>query len=152
MRIEELEVVCQEAARNLVEREGGSVPVSVVLPLPSKTSVTSLPDWPDDDPARYDLLSRFTDAVMRPSNAPCFGFVAEAVAEADEGPVDVVVVAFGARRNHPRISAAPVLPGGIGEFLPSEPLDPAAMPFLAPLQHAADAATPPDAFSAPVSG
>lgn len=152
MRIEELEVVCQEAARNLVEREGGSVPVSVVLPLPSKTSVTSLTDWPDDDPARYDLLSRFTDEVMRPNNAPCFGFVAEAVAEADQGPVDVVVVAFGARRNHPRISAAPLLEDGIGEFLPSEPLDSTAMPFLAPLQHAADAATPPDAFEPPVSG
>lgn len=152
MRIEELEVVCQEAARNLVEREGGTVPVSVVLPLPSKTSVTSLPDWPDEDAARHDLLSRFTDAVMRPSNAPCFGFVAEAIAEADGDPVDVVVVAFGARRNHPRISAAPLLADGIGEFLPSEPLDPAAMPFLAPLQHAADAATPPDAFEPGVSG
>ena len=152
MRIEELEVVCQEAARNLLEREPRPLPVSVVLPLPAKTSVNTLASWPDSDAQRLGLLEQFADDVMRPHNAPCFGFVAEAVADSEDGPVDVVVVAFGARRNHPRISAAPVGHDGLGEFLPSEPLDPAAMPFLAALQHAADAATPPDAFGAPVSG
>lgn len=153
MRIEELEVVCQEAARNLVQRETRRpLPVSVVLPLQSKTSVNTLSEWPDEDAARLGLLERFADDVMRPNNAPCFGFVAEAVAESDDGPVDVVVVAFGARRNHPRIAAAPMRDQSLGEFLPSEPLDPAAMPFLAALQHAADAAAPPDAFEASLSG
>lgn len=152
MRIEELEVVCQEAARNLLERESRPLPVSVVLPLPAKTSVNTLPHWPDADAQRLGLLEQFASDVMRPANAPCFGFVAEAIAESDDGPVDVVVVAFGARHNHPRISAAPLEADGLGEFLPSEPLDPAAMPFLAALQHAADAAAPPDAFGASVSG
>lgn len=152
MRIEELEVVCQEAARNLVQREARPVPVSVVLPLPAKTSVQRLPDWPDEDDARVALLERFADDVMRPANAPCFGFVAEALAESDAGPVEVVVVVVSARRNHPRIAAAPLDGDVLGEFLPSEPLAPTALPFLAPLQVAADAATPPDAFSASVSG
>lgn len=152
MRIEELEVVCQEAARNVVLREPRPLRVSVVLPLPTKTSVNTLAEWPDEDAARLELLERFADDVMRPNNAPCFGFVAEGVADSPDGPVDVVVVAFGARGNHPRISAAPLSSDGLGEFLPSESLAPAAMPFLAPLQLAADAAKPPDAFGAPVSG
>lgn len=148
MRIEELEVVCQEAARNLVERSKGRVPTTVVLPLPSKTQVTSLPDWPDDETGRTELLARFASDVMRPSNAPCYGFVAEGVVADEEGqPVDVLVVTFGARRNHPRISAAALQDGELGEFTPAEPLAPVAMPFLAPLQQAADEAQAPDAFS-----
>ena len=146
MRIEELEVVCQQAARNLVEREARPVPVSVVLPLPAKTRVTALGDWPDHDADRLELLERFADDVMRAENAPCYGFVAEGIAAGEDGPVDVVVVAFGARGNHPRISAAPIDDDGLGEFTPAEPMDPAAMPFLAPLQVAADAATVPDAL------
>lgn len=144
--------MCQEAARSLVQRESRPLPASVVLPLPSKTSVTSLPQWPDDDAARTHLLERFAAEVMRPNNAPCFGFVAEALAGSQQGPVDVVVVVFGARGNHPRICAAPVGDEGLGEFGPSEPLDPAAMGFLAPLQHTANAAAPPDTFGPSISG
>src|SRR5687768_2974711 len=135
MRIEELELVCQEAARNLVQRGDRPVPASVVLPLPTKTSVTALEHWPDDDNERTVLLERFADDVMRPANAPCYGFVAEAIAAADgDRPVDVVVIVYGARRNHPRISAAPLLGEArdeLGEFTPPEPLEPIAMPFMA---------------------
>ena len=148
MTIDELEVVCQEAARNLVERSSGGVPATVVLPLPNKTAVRSLTEWPDDEHGRTQLLERFANDVMRPSNAPCYGFVAEGVATDDSGaPVDVIVVTVGARGNHPRIAAAALAAGALGEFTPSEPLAPAAMPFLAPLQRAADGAGPPDAFS-----
>ena len=147
MRMEELEVVCQEAARNLVERSERPVPATVVLPLPAATRVTSLPDWPDDDDARTALLERFVADVMAPANAPCFGFIAEAVAEAEGHPVDVVVVAYGARRNHPLITAAVLAEDGLGDFAPPEGLAPGAFPFLAPLQQAVEEAAPPDAFS-----
>lgn len=148
MRLEELEVVCQEAARNLYERSGGALQASVVLPLPARTSVTTLPDWPDDDDARTLLLERFASDVAGPNNASCYGFVAEGIAATDgDHPVEVVVVAFGARNNHPRIAAAVLSAEGLGEFTESEALAPSAMPFLAPLQRVVDAARPPDAFS-----
>lgn len=150
MRFDELEAICLEAAGNLVHREPRPLPAAVVLPLPEATRVTTLPDFPDDDPARFDVLAAFARKVMRPVNAPCFGFVAEATLEADGGPVDVVVVAFGARRRPPRITVAPIADQGLGTFVAAEELDPSAMPFLAPLQHAADAAQPPDATT-PVS-
>lgn len=147
MRIDELEAVCREAARNVVERAGRPLPATVVLPLPDRTRVTTLDDWPDEDDARTALLERFAAEVMRPAGAPCYGFVAEGVAATDaEHPVDVVVVAFGARAHHPRIMAAPLADDGVGEFTPAESLVPVAMPFLAPLQRAADHATPPDTF------
>jgi hypothetical protein len=153
VRIEELEVVCQEAARNVVSRHERPIPATVVLPLPAKTRVAVLPDWPDDDAARFDLLSRFAEDVMRSENAPCYGFLAEGIVEGDDGTlIDVVVVVFGARRNHPRITAAALTDDGLGEFAEADPLAPGAMPFLAPLQHAVDAATPPDAFGPALSG
>ncbi|MPZ72950.1 MAG: hypothetical protein GEU74_06910 [Nitriliruptorales bacterium] len=146
--MEELELVCQEAARNLVQRAELPLPTSVVLPLPDRTRVTSLEQWPAGDDDREALLDRFVHDVVRPANAPCYGLVAEAVAaDEQDQPVDVVVVVFGARRNHPRITAAPLQQGQVGEFIPSEPLEPAAMPFVRVLQHAVDEATPPDAFS-----
>lgn len=144
--------MCQEAARNLAQREQRPLPATVVLPLPSATRVTSLADWPDDDAQRLDLLERFVDDVMRPANAPCYGFLAEGVVEVDGAPLDVVVVAYGARGTHPRVTAAPLSEDVVGEFAQAEPLEPAAFPFLAPLQHAADAATPPDAFGGMASG
>lgn len=147
MRMEELEVVCHEAARNLVEREPQRpLPAAVVLPLPAATRVSTLVQWPDDDGARLALLERFASEVMRPQNAPCYGFLAEAVTNAGGQGVNVVVVAYGARRNHPRVTAAPLQDGGLGEFVVSEPLDPSAFPFLAPLQRAAEDAAPPDAL------
>ena len=144
--MEELEVVCQEAARNLVERSDRPVPATVVLPLPASTRVLSLPDWPDDDDARTALLERFAQDVMAPANAPCYGFIAEGVAAADSGQVDVVVVVYGARRNHPLVTAAVLDADGVASFTDPEPLAPAAFGFLAPLQRATEAAQAPDAF------
>ena len=144
MRLEELEVVCQEAARNVVARQERPLRPSVVLPLPEATRVIALPDWPDDEAGRTALLERFAEEVMRPVNAACFGFVAEAVA--GEPPTDVVVLVYGARRLGASISATVIEGDEVTEFVPSEPLDPTAMPFLRPLQAAVDAAAAPDAF------
>lgn len=143
MRLDELEVVCREAAANHVAREHGSepLPAAVVLPLAQATRVVGLEEFPETDGGRFALLSRFAEEEMRPSNASCYGFVAEAVTA--EG-ADVVVVVFGARGHHPRIVAAPVSGETLGEWTAAEDLAPSAMPFLAPLQHAADAALPPD--------
>ncbi|HUH07177.1 MAG TPA: hypothetical protein VML96_05140 [Egibacteraceae bacterium] len=143
MRMEELEVVCQEAARNMVARQSRPLPPTVVLPLPEATQVAVLQGFPDDDAARFDFLSRFAAERMVPANASCYGFVAEASLEAD-GALDVIVVAYGARRQRPRVTAAPLSESGLAPFGESEELDPTALPFLSPLQHAADSARPPD--------
>lgn len=144
MRIDELEAVCRDAAVRIVEREGRPVPASVVLPLPDATRIITLPEFPDDDADRFALLSAFAEDEMRPANAPSYGFVAEAVADAEAEPIEVVVVVFGARGHRPRIAAAPLGEDGVGAFGDPEELLPEALPFLTPLQHAADAATPPD--------
>ena len=144
MNLAELETVVADAARDLVAREARPVPTTVVLPLPDATRITSLPDFPDDDAERHDLLAAFARDRMRPENAPCFGFVAEAAVEAEGGPADVLVVVVGARHQRGRVTVAPLTGDGLGLFVPSEEVDPTAFPFLAPLQHAADAATPPD--------
>lgn len=153
MRLDELEALCREAARGVAAREGRPVPATVVVPLPESTKVSTLPDFPPDDPGRTALLARFADEVVRPANAACFGFLAEATVAAGEGPpVDVVVVAYSARQHHPHVTAAPVTDEGVGDFLATEELDAAAMPFLAPLQAAVDAAGPPDAFGGLLNG
>lgn len=147
MRLDELEAVCREAARGVAEREGRPVPATVVLPLPESTKVTTFPDFPADDAGRAALLERFSADVVRPANASCFGFVAEASLDTGDGPpVDVVVVAYSARNHHAHVTAAPIDTEGLGAFSAAEELDPAAMPFLASLQAAVDAAGPPDAF------
>lgn len=148
MRIDELEVVAREAAEKLVDREGRPVPTAVVLPLPHATRVVTLAEFPDDDPSRFDLLHRFAQEEMRPVNAPCYAFVAEATVEAEGRPVDVVVVVYGARGQRPRLSAALLTPDGVGAWGQTEDLAAGAMPFVGPLQHAADAASPPDVMSA----
>lgn len=153
MRLDELEALCREAARGVAARAGRPLPATVVLPLPDTTKVTSLPDFPHDDADRTALLARFADEVVRPANASCFGFLAEATLDAGEGPpVDVVVVAYSARRHHPHLTAAPITDEGVGDFAATEELAPAAMPFLAPLQEAVDASGPPDAFGGLLNG
>jgi hypothetical protein len=144
VQIDELETACRDAAARIVEREGRPVPASVVLPLSGATRVVTLPEFPPDDADRFALLSEFAEDEMRPANAPCYGFVAEATAEGDSGPMEVVVVVYGARGHHPRVTAAPLDGTTIGPYADAEDLHPEALPFLAPLQHAADAATPPD--------
>lgn len=139
MTIDELRRLCEDAARDLAGRADRPLPTTVVVPGPSATAVTSLPEFPDDDVERFDLLSRFAADRMRPVDAPCYGFLAEAEAGGD----DVVVVVYGARRQRARIAAAPLgADGEVGQFTEPEELDPTAMPFLSPLQHAADAADP----------
>ena len=62
------------------------------------------------------------------------------MAEADVAGRDGVVAVFGARRHVPHVSAALFTDeGGLDEFVSAEELDPAALPFLHPLQHAVDA-------------
>ena len=150
MRMEELEAVVRQAAVDLVAREPHPFPPAVALPLPDATRVTTFPDFPDDDRERFDLLSRFAGGVVLPANAPAYGFVGEAVLDAGGEPVDVVVVVCGARRRRAVVAAAPRTDEGLGEFGPSEELDPTSMPFLAPLQHAVDAARPPEDGGTPL--
>jgi hypothetical protein len=51
-----------------------------------------------------------------------------------------VVVVFGARRHAPHLTASWFAEDGdLEEFAPDEELDPTALPFLHPLQHAVDA-------------
>lgn len=139
MTIEELEALCREAARDLLRREAAPVPAAVVVPLVHATRILTLTDFPAGDVERYEVLHRLADEVMRPSNAPAYGFVAEATLSAEDG-TDVIVVAFGARGQRPRVTAAPLEDGALGEWFPAEELDPTAMPYLRPLQDAANAA------------
>jgi hypothetical protein len=142
VRPEELAYVCQEAARDLVGREDRPLPPTVVLPAPDATRVVMLRDLPDEDRARHAVLDRFARDEVIPGGHPAYGFVAEA--ELADG-TDVVVVVYGAHGLAPRISAAPYAGGELGEFTDDEPLDPWAMPFLHPLQHAVEQAGEPPA-------
>jgi hypothetical protein len=137
VRLEELDAVCREAARGLLEREGRPLPPALVLPLPQATRVHALPDLPGDEASRREYLARAADDLLRPANASCFGFVAEGEA----GDQDVLVLVWSARGHEPRVTAAVLVGTELGEWLEPEPLDHAAFPFLAPLQRAVDAAT-----------
>lgn len=139
MRPEELEAVCQEGARGLLEREGRPMPAAVILPLPEATRVLTLPGLPEDDISRAHALSDFAADVMRPANSPAYGFVAEA--EQQDG-VPLLVVVYGARGHAPRITAAMLHEDGLGEWTESEELHPEALPFLRALQAAVEAAEP----------
>lgn len=139
MRLEELEAICQEAARGLLEREGRPLTPAVVLPLPQATRVLSLAGFPDDDLARAHALGDLAADEMRPVSAPCYGFVAEA--EQPDGQ-PLLVVVYGARGHQPRITAAMLHADGLGEWVEAEELHPDAMVFLRPLQAAAEHADP----------
>lgn len=142
MTLDELRQLCQEAARDLAARRDRPLPVAVVVPSPSRTRVTTFDDFPSDDEGRALVLSHFAADHMVPAGAPCFGFVAEADLRADDGGVDVVMVAYGARQRGTWVCAAPLEDGRVGAFSSSEQVDDTALPFLRPLQHAADLATP----------
>ena len=136
MQFEELRYVCQEAAIDVLASRGRPLPPTVVLPGPERTRLLTLPSFPDDDEGRHAVLAQLAADEIGPHEVPCWGFVAEA----EVGGEDAVVVAFGARRNEPHITASRFdEDGGLDEFVPSEPLDPTALPFLHPLQHAVDA-------------
>ena len=135
MQFEELRFVCQEAAMDLVRSRGRPLPPTVVLPGPERTQLLTLPELPEDDEARHAVLAQVALDRVTGDGVPCWGFVAEAEAGGD----DVVVVVYGARRHAPHLTASRFgEDGDLEEFVPSEPLDPTALPFLHPLQHAVD--------------
>ncbi|GGI08300.1 hypothetical protein [Egicoccus halophilus] len=136
MQFEELRYVCQEAAIEVVRSNDRPIPPTVVLPGPQRTQLVALPDFPEDDEVRHALLAQFAADRMTPEAIPAWGFVAEA----DVNGADAVITVFGARRHAPHITASRFTEeGGLEAFVPSEELDPTALPFLHPLQHAVDA-------------
>lgn len=136
MQIEELRYVCQEAAVDVLRERGRPMPPTVVLPEPERTRLLTLPEFPDDDETRHAVLAQLAADEITPNEVPCWGFVAEAEVSGS----DAVVVVFGARRHAPQVTASRFDDeGGLEEFVPAEPLDPTALPFLHPLQHAVDA-------------
>lgn len=136
MEFAELRYVCQEAAVDLVTNRPRPIPPTVVLPGPERTRLLTLSTFPDDDEERHAVIAELASGEVTASGAPAWGFVAEA----EIGEQDAVVVVFGARRNAPRLTASFFDDdGGLAEFAPDEELDPTAMPFLHPLQHAVDA-------------
>lgn len=142
MTLDQLELLVQQAAEELAARHDDAVPVTVVLPLPGATRVLSLDAFPTDDAHRREALSVLAARQMVPANATCFGFLAEASGPAGE---DLLVAVYGARRRGAFVTAAARQPdGGLSAFTAAEPLEPTAMPFLQPLQHAADMAEAPD--------
>lgn len=141
MTIDQLQALVEEAARDLVARTHRPHPVTVVVPLAGATRVLSLDGFPDDDDARKAALSVVAAQQMVPENAPCFGFLSEATGPGGE---DLMVAVYGARQRGSHLTAARIEDGTLGEFAAAEPLEPSAMPFLQPLQHAADLATAED--------
>lgn len=135
MTFEELRFVCEEAAKDVLSSHGRPVPPTVILPGADRTRLLTLPQFPDDDEARHDLLAQLADDQITTHAVPCWGFVVEA----DVGGTDAVAIVYGARKHAPYIAAAPVADDTLGEFVAGEELDPTAMPFLHPLQHAVDA-------------
>jgi len=135
MQFDELRFLVQQAALDLVGR-GRPVPPTVVLPGPSRTALVALPELPEDDESRHAVLLAFAASRISAEGVPCWGFVAEA----DVAGADGVLVAYGARRHAPELTAAVFdADGALDAFVPAEPLDPTALPFLHPLQHAVDA-------------
>lgn len=136
MQFEELRFVCQEAALDVLRQHGRPMPATVVLPGAERTQLVTLPELPQDDQDRHTVIAQLAHDRVSAESVPCWGFVAEA----DLGGHDGVVVVYGARRHQPHLTGAVFGDdGALEEFLPSEELDPTALPFLHPLQHAVDA-------------
>lgn len=142
VRFEELRHLCQEAASDLLEQRGRPLPPTVVLPRPERTRLVTIPEFPDDDEARHAVLAGLAHDEVAEPETPAWGFIVEA----EVGGDDAAVVVYGARRHAPELTAARFDDqGGLGEFVPPEELDPTAMPFLHPLQHAVDSLPPMEA-------
>lgn len=139
MTIDQLRLLMEEAAKGLVSRTERPHPVTVVIPLEGSTRVISLEGFPDDDVERKEALSILAARQMVPDNASCFGLLAEATGPHGE---DLMVVTYGARQRGGFVVAAFIDDEGLGDFTQPESLEPTAMPFLQPLQHAADTAEP----------
>lgn len=136
MQFDELRFVCQQAALDVLRQRGRPMPPTLVLPGPQRTRLLTLPDLPAEDELRHAVLAELALDHITGEGVPCWGFIAEA----DSSGEDVVIVAYGARRHAPEITASRFSEDGdLDEFVPPEPLDPTALPFLHPLQHAVDA-------------
>lgn len=136
MQFEELRFVCQEAAVDLVRTRGRPLPPTVVLPGPERTQLLTLPELPAEDEARHAVLAGLAADHITVGGVPCWGFVAEAEIDGR----DAVVVVYGARRHAPHLTGSWfAADGGLEAFAGAEELDPTALPFLHPLQHAVDA-------------
>ncbi len=138
MNLNELRFMCQEAAIKLVADQPRPIPPTVVLPGSPKSRLMTLRDFPEDDEARHAVLAELALDEITAGGVPAWGFVAEADA-ADGTPI--VVAVYGARKHAPEITASTIDAddGHLIEFVEAEVLDPTAMPFLHPLQHAVDA-------------
>lgn len=142
MQFDDLRKLCMAAAMDLVDRGERPIPPTVVVPGGERTQLLALTGFPDDDQARHDYLATFAQDQLAANRVPAWGVVVEA----EVNGVDAVVVVYGARKKAPQLTAAPLEADGLGGFVEPEELDPTAMPFLHPLQHAVDAlpAEPPD--------
>lgn len=147
MQYDDLRRLCLAAANDLVDRGERPIPPTVVVPGGDRTQLLSLTGFPDDDEARHAYLATFAHERLSANRVPAWGLVVEG--EINE--VDALVVVFGARKKAPMLTAAPLGEDGLGTFVEAEELDPTAMPFLHPLQHAVDAlpAEPADRPSGP---
>jgi hypothetical protein len=136
VQFEELRFVCQQAAIDLTSTRGRPLPPTVVLPGPDQTRLLTLPELPEEDEARHAVLAQLAADHITLGGVPCWGFVAEAEIDGE----DAVVVVYGARRHVPHLTGSRFdADGELEEFVASEELDPTALPFLHPLQHAVDA-------------
>lgn len=147
MQFDDLRKLCMAAAMDLVDRGQRPVPPTAVVPGGERTHLLALTGFPDDDEARHDYLATFAQDQLAANRVPAWGIVVEA----EINGVDAVVVVYGARKKAPHLTAAPLDDDGLGDFVQPEELDPTAMPFLHPLQHAVDAlpAEPADRPSGP---
>ena len=135
MQFEELRFITQQAAVDVVEKHARPLPPTVVLPGPARTLLLTLPQLPDEDELRHLVIAELAAEHLTGEGVPCWGFVAEADISGSAG----VIAVYGARRHTPHISAALFEDdGGLSEFVTAEQLDPTALPFLHPLQHAVD--------------
>lgn len=136
MQFDELRFITQQAALDVAGKHARPLPPTVVLPGPARTLLLTLRGLPDDDELRHGVLAELAAEHLTGGGVPCWGFVAEA----DVAGSDAVVAVYGARRHTPHVSAALFGDdGALGDFLTAEELDPTALPFLHPLQHAVDA-------------
>ena len=136
MQFEELRFITQQAAVDLSEKHARPLPPTVVLPGPARTLLLTLPGLPDEDELRHLVIAELAAEHLTGDGVPCWGFVAEA----EIGGDDAIITVYGARRHTPHLSAAMFdEDGSFGEFVTAEELDPTALPFLHPLQHAVDA-------------
>ena len=136
MQFEELRFITQQAAIDVASKHARPLPPTIVLPGPARTLLLTLPELPDDDELRHAVIAQLAADHLTAEGVPCWGFVAEA----DVAGHDGVIAVFGARRHTPHVSAALFDDdGALAEFVAAEELDPTALPFLHPLQHAVDA-------------